>query len=185
MISSALQHSVVPGGGPRWLGDRAARRARNRWWLRWWWTSAALGVLGLGFLAAVVIVADPTNVLLAWFGCWVLAILAMVPGYRLGWAQRYDRYDDELCVYTDGVRAAMSVRTGDGVVQLGDRVVAVSSVDAAGRRRMEVDDGLLCLDERVLERDVDGIRAVAVRLVDAAGVAVASARCDRRGDRVD
>jgi hypothetical protein len=80
----------------------------------------------------------------------------------------------------------MSMRTGDGVVRLGERTVATSSVDAGGRRRVEVDDGVLSLDERIGERFDDGsIRAVALRLVDTSDVVVASARGERRGDRVD
>ncbi|MCD2197587.1 hypothetical protein LQ327_29875 [Actinomycetospora endophytica] len=183
---ASLQQHAVPGGGPRWIGDRAERRARNRWWIRWWWSSAAFGVVGLGFLGAVALVEDPTNVLSAWFGCWMVAILAMVPAYRLGWVARYDRYDDELSRYAHGVRAEMSLRTGDGVVRLGDRIVATSSVDATGRRRMVLDDATLSVDEQILERAGDrSITAVALRLVDEADVVMASARGDRRGDRVD
>jgi hypothetical protein len=162
---------LVPGDGPRWIGDLAGRRARNRGWMRWWRAGAVLGVVGLAFLVAVFLVQDPANVLLAWFGCWMAAILAMVPAYRLGWAQRYDRYDDEMSRYAGGVRAEMSLRTGDGVVRLADRTVATSSSDAGGRRRVEVDEGTLRLEERIEERDSAGnVGVVALRLVDEADV---------------
>jgi hypothetical protein len=176
----------VPGHGPRWVGDAAERRARSRGWMRWWWSSAWFGALGVVCLVGAFLVEDQTDALLAWFGAWTAAILCMVPAWRTGWAQRHDRYDDELCRYASGVRAQMSLRSGDGVVHLADRVVGTSSVDSRDRRRVEVDAGVLSLEERVLDRADDGaISRVEVRLVDDAGVVLASAEGDRRGGRVD
>jgi hypothetical protein len=155
--------------------------------LRWWWTSAALGVVGTVFLVVVFFMADPTNALFAWFGCWLVAVVAMVPAYRLGWVQRHDRYDDELCRYAAGTRAEMSLRSGDGVVHLGGAVVGTSTADDEDRRTVETDVGELVLEERVLAGAEDGgVRTVAVRLVVAGeDTALASARGERRGDRVD
>jgi hypothetical protein len=47
-------------------------------------TSAVLGAAGASFLVVVFLVEDPTA-LLAWFGCWIAAILCMVPAHRTGW----------------------------------------------------------------------------------------------------
>jgi hypothetical protein len=175
----------VPGGGPRWCGEAAGQRGRSRGWMRWWWSSAALGVVGAGFLVVVFLVADPTDALLAWFGCWIAAILCMVPAHRTGWSQRHDRYDDEVCRYQHGVPATMSLASGDGVVSLGDRVVGTSRVDERGRRRVELDGGVVSLEERVLARSADGaVHLLTVRLVGDDGV-VASASGERRGGRVD
>ncbi|NMO92328.1 hypothetical protein [Actinomycetospora sp. TBRC 11914] len=186
LSETTLDAPVVPGGGPRWPGETAARRARSRGWRRWWWTSAALGALGAVLLVVVFLVEDPTDVLLAWFGCWIAAILCMVPAHRTGWSRRHDRYDDELCRYEHGVRAAMSLAGGDGVVRFGDRVVATSSVDERGRRRVELDAGVFSLEERVLSRTADGdVHLLAVRMVGDDDLVVASAYGERRGGRVD
>ncbi|MDL5155254.1 hypothetical protein [Actinomycetospora termitidis] len=176
----------IPGDGP--LFPRSAlSRARERGWLRWWWASAGFGVLGLAALVAVFLVEDRTPAFLLWFGCWLAAIGAMVPGYRLGWAQRHDRYDDELSRYAGGVRAEFSLPDGAeaGAVRLAGCGVADTD-QRRGRRVVRHERRTFALEESVLGRTGDGtVETVALRLAEETGGVAATARGERRGDLVD
>ncbi|MEJ2871719.1 hypothetical protein WCD74_28440 [Actinomycetospora sp. OC33-EN08] len=176
----------VPGNGPLFQHG-AASRAREHGWLRWWWASAGLGVLGLVALVAAFVVEDQTLAFLVWFACWLAAIGCMVPGYRLGWAQRHDRYDDELSRYAGGIRAEFSLPDGAeaGAVRLAGGGVADTN-QRRGRRVVRHERRTFTLEESVLARTGDGtISTVALRLAEEAGSVVASARGERRGDLVD
>ena len=183
---------LVPGDGPLHVGARAESRARERGWLRWWWTSAALGVLGTLALVAAFVVDEQTTAFTVWFACWTGAILAMVPAHRLGWAQRHDRFADEMCRYAAGIRAEGSLLAEPGAVRLAGRTVGTFAWERRSRRRVvHVADRTLALQERVTRRDAEGaISLVELRLVDVGraagdGDVVATARGDRRGDATD
>ncbi|WP_018330728.1 hypothetical protein [Actinomycetospora chiangmaiensis] len=178
---------VVPGDGPRHRGRAATTRSRERGWLRWWWAAAGFGVVGAGALVAGFVVADQSLAFMVWFGCWLAAIGCMVPGYRLGWSQRHDRYDDELCRYAGGVRVEFVLPDPEeaGTVRLAGGGVAETHLRRD--RRVVVQGGrTLSLEESVLARTDQGtIDGLALRLVEDGGDILATARGERRGDLVD
>jgi hypothetical protein len=179
----------VPGGGPRYRGPLASFRSRETAWIRWWCTVAVLVVAATLTLPVCLALDVEEGPFMATLGVFAgLAIVACVPASRLGWRQRPDRYDDEMCRYAHGVTASYEPDGERGVFRRGGAVVATVTRAPRGVRRVaRVGDRHLGLDEAVLTTVPQGeVREVALRLVDVAdGTVHATASGHRAGDLVD